>query len=788
MQAQGRLMSGRSWWAKWGRGLALLGLILLGSAAFTGAAAQENSLEAFRGQQLYDRGLALLKAGKSREAVPLLHQATLLFPGNRRVMADYVLALVWAGDYPQAVAYYRSRTHDLGDIGYLHKNLAKAFYEVQDFTRARELYARAWQADPRDEEAFKGLIFSLSRLEKFTEAVRVWEQARLERLIKPAILGVMKVYLLEKLGASEAALKTARVSGMKDEGLLERLEGDKAVNRLRWEEKDQALVLLEAQVARQPKNIRARQDYLVALRKKDRMQEVLQQFALLQKETREIPYWVNEAVADAYLYLRKPRQAAEYYRLVLIQHPDEPFEPLKGLFYSQVEMREWRSAAATLDRMQEYIKKRQRRLEGKYFSMAAAQQFEFQNNEAMRLRGLFLLYQDKNKKAAEYFTDTLARAGLFTGFRDGLAQARAYQQKPRRALEQYQVSQGVDDKDKDSQIGMAYALNTLNHKAAARKIAGDLYRRFPTNYHVINLYETLWVEDRPYLSFDYYFTREYQGAMEHYLVSEFNCPVNLRFRIFSQLIWQTGKEDQSDGGGGSGQTTWNRLAGGFDWIVAPTLTLRQSVSFDYVRGDDPGSFTKIVWQPSDPLKFTAEFDSFSLTLPIRARAADLQAMQALASVGYTASDLRDMGLTFILNMFSDTNRNYDFAAFFNQTVINHPDVKVRAGFQAGYSRYTDQDVDYFSPPFVYTMMFTPTIHWTHYQYYDRHYRTSFYPRVGFNKQIGYDFFPVAGLTLEQKLKWSKRFTMTANVSYDLRVYDGVYSHVLGAYVGFKKYF
>jgi hypothetical protein len=30
--------------------------------------------------------------------------------------------------------------------------------------------------------------------------------------------------------------------------------------------------------------------------------------------------------------------------------------------------------------------------------------------------------------------------------------------------------------------------------------------------------------------------------------------------------------------------------------------------------------------------------------------------------------------------------------------------------------------------------------------------------------------------------------MTANVSYDLRVYDGVYSHVLGAYVGFKKYF
>ena len=121
-------------------------------------------------------------------------------------------------------------------------------------------------------------------------------------------------------------------------------------------------------------------------------------------------------------------------------------------------------------------------------------------------------------------------------------------------------------------------------------------------------------------------------------------------------------------------------------------------------------------------------------------------------------------------------------------MVNHPDVKVRAGFEASYSRYTKNTVNYFSPLFDYTLMFTPTIHWTHYHYYDRYYRTSFYPRAGVNKQIGYDFYPVAGLTMEQKLKWSKEFALTANVSYDLRVYDGVYSHVLGTYFGFKKYF
>lgn len=786
MQGTGRLVGGAGMSVRWGKGMVLLLVLLFGSAEVSCAVAQEAAQETSEGQQLYDQGLALLKAGKSREAIPLLHKATTLFPGNRRVMADYVIALVWAGDYPQAVAYYRSHEADLGEVGYLHKNIAKAFFEMKDFKRAQQLYAKAWQVDPRDEEAFKGLIYSSSRLENYAEAVRTWERGRLEKLIKPATLGEMKIYLLERMGTSEEALKAARESGFKDEGLLERLEGNRAVTRLRWEETDQALALLEAQLARQPKNLRARQDYIVALRKKDRMQEVLQQFAHLQQENGEIPYWVNEAVADAYLYLRKPRQAAEYYRLVLLQHPEEPFEPLKGLFYAQVEMRAWQEAAQSLERIKENLHKRQKKLEGKYFSIAEAQRFEYENNEALRLQGLFLLYQDKNKQAAEYFTRTLAQAGLFTGFRNGLAQARAYQQRPRRALEQYKVSQSVDDKDKDSRIGMAYALNTLNHKAEARKLARELYRRYPTNYHIINLYETLRVEDRPFLSFDYYFTREYQGATEHYLISELNFPVNPIFRMFTQLVWQTGQENQS--GADSGQNSWNRLAGGFDWIVFPSLTLRQSVSFDYVRGDDPGSFTRLVWQPNDPLKITAEFDSFSLMLPIRARAVDIQAMQALAAVTYTPSDLRDFGVKTTLNMFSDTNRNFDFGAFFNQTVINHPDVKVRAGFQAGYSRYTHQNVDYFSPPFVYTLMFTPTIHWTHYQYYDRHYRTSFYPRVGLNKQIGYDFFPLAGLTLEQKLKWSKKFTVTANVSYDLRVYDGVYSHVLGAYVGCKKYF
>ena len=355
----------------------------------------------------------------------------------------------------------------------------------------------------------------------------------------------------------------------------------------------------------------------------------------------ETPYWVNEAVADAYLYLRQPGKAAEYYRLVLSQHPDEPFEPLKGLFYTQVELRNWNAAATILEQMDDYLQKLQKRLEGKYYSIAQTQSFENEKNENLRLQGLFMLYQDKNQQAVDFFEDALARAGLFTGFRNGLGQAYDYQQRPRRALEQFKISQGVDAKDIDSRIGMAYAFNTLNYKVAARALAQDLYRQFPTNYHVQNLYETLQVEDSPFFSFDYYFTREFQGAVEHYLISELNAPVSPTFRVFTQLIWQFGEDIET-----TQKSSWNRLGAGFDWIALPTLTLRQSVSFDYLKGDEPGSYTKLVWTPTDPLKITGEFNSFSLALPIRARAAGIQGKQATAGVTYTHSDLKGLWRTF----------------------------------------------------------------------------------------------------------------------------------------------
>jgi len=746
-------------------------LILGWSPGPVGAAPPPAEGAAARGQELYSQGLELIRAGKNREAVPLLEQALPLLPGNRHVMADYTANLVWTGDYQRAIAYYTAHLDALHDIPYLQKHIAKAFYEQRDFLRAREHYERAWQADPRDAEAFKGLIYSCCRLKDYTRAAAVWETGHRRRLVSTEALISTRVFILEHLGVSGEALKAAREGSLDDPALLTRLTGDVAATRLRWDEFDEALALLEGQLAQDPENFRARGDYLVALRQKDRMTEALQQFERLQQAGKPIPYWVHEAVADAHLYLQHPEQAIPFYRLVVEELEGRSFEALKGLFYCHIELSQWREAQDALERLTALVEKRGSPNE---------------KNEVANLKGQLLIYQDRNKDAATNFVTYLGQAGLNSALRGGLGQAYLNRGWPRRALEQFKIVQSTDPDDKPSRVGKAYALNELNYKDEARALARELYTRYPTDYHVKELRENLRVEDSPYLSTDVFFTREYTGATEYYLVSELNVPFNPYFRVFTQMIRQAISDrppDEEDI-----FYAWNRLAFGFDWIMLPQVEVRQALSFDYLTGRDFGSFTQVRWRPTDPLRITAEYDSFALNVPIRARATGLRAKRPAGEILYNESDLRNYGLRWALNLFADDNTNPDLSVFFRQNVLNEPAFKVWAGAQVSYGRYTKQDVPYYSPVFNYQVLFTPHIHWIHYQRYDRKIRSSFYFRGGLSKQIAYDPYAVGGITYEPTLQWSKSFEVKANVSYDTKVYDGVYTHVLGAYLGFKKYF
>lgn len=726
----------------------------------------------------YDQALLLVREGKNQEALPLFERALAATPENPKLRADYVLCLVWTDHHRKAVDEYLAHEKDLRVIPYVHRHVARAFYELRDFSRARELYGEAWSLDRSDEEAFKGVVLSSLRLGDLQGASGARDQARRERRISGETLRTMEVYMLEAAGAAPEGLRVAREGKGTDAGLEESLRIDAAVMRMRWGEVDAALAEFEDILSKNPANDRARRDYIVALRKKDRMEEALHQYEILKKSGVEVPHWVTEAVADACLYLRKPEDAEVFYRKTLEKKPEDPFTALMGLFYTYVDLRRWEEAEETFRQVESLLERKKKELE-RDPNILNRKRYLAEQNEAVAAQGWFLLYQDKLAEGQGHFERYLREAGFDTGLRAGLGHAYLWRHRPRRALEQFEVAENIDPNDRTVLTGKAWTLNTLNRKGEARALADQLHGIHPTNLHVRDLRDSLQAEDMRRFVPEAWFSKEFDGATEYWLYGTLEIPWSPTFKPYVQVLRQ---ETSQDVDGETLRADWDRVSLGFNWIVTPEILWRQAFGFDYLKGGDVGSYTKLTWWPTDPLKISGIFDSFSLAVPLRARVYGITGKTAALDFNYIESDPREYGLTIGSNWLSDDNINPFGRVRYSRNVYNHPDVKVRMGFQFDYSHYTDRDVPYFSPEHDFTLLLTPTVFWTHYHRYDRRWRSGFYPRAGVDYQTDYDFYPVAGITYEQWIVLSKTFQLTWNVSYDMKVYDGDYTHVLGAYV------
>jgi biofilm PGA synthesis protein PgaA len=727
-----------------------------------------------KGEVEYRRALALIKQGKNSEALPLLETARRQDPDNPRLLADYLAVLVWLHRYDKAINLYEAQKNKVKGIRYLYRNMAKAFYETGDYHQAHTLYAQAFSFDHADVEALKGLIFSGCKLHIYQQALQAWLTAYQKKTIPLASLEPLRIYLTQHMGAPTLTLQYAREAGIKDKALLETLIGDVAAERIRWEEYDVAIGILEQELQEDPNNYRARCDYILALRDKYRMKDALDQYQILEKSGRPAPYWATEAVADALLYLKRPKEAEKFYKITLERSPlKAPINTYLGLLNTYIELREWDQGDQARDRIEDFLKHRKLNFVEKY--------------EAWVALGWYLIYKDQLQEAQDYFDAALQEAGLNPGFRSGLGDTFYFRGWPRKALEQFKIALTVAPQDKSTRISKAFALNALNYKYAARELAAELYRKYPYDLHAQNLYETLRVEDMHRVWSDARFVNEWPGVTEYRFGGGAEVTITPLFKLFSTILHMHSLEETDNT---KYAYSWDRLGFGFTWIMLPSVTITQSASWDYLKSGDLGSYTKVEWRANDYFKATASFDSFSLDIPLRARATGIKGKTALLNLDYRESELRDYNLVLLSNWLSDGNFNPGILLGFDQNIINKPDWKVRLGPEFYYGRYSKDPnvVPYFSPNFEYSLMLRPSLQVTHYNRYDKLIRSNLYTHVGLYREWGYAFYPIAGVRYEQEIKASKTFWLKWSVGYYTRVYDGEYTNAVDGFLTINKKF
>lgn len=602
----------------------------------------------------------------------------------------------------------------------------------------------------------------------------------------------LRIYNLAALGATSLAEQEIMDRGIKDEELRDFVEGNYAVDQLRWDQAKQARFILERKIKENPKNIRARYDYLIVLHDLKEMQKVLLQYEEIKSLTQEVPPWVLEAVADAYLYLEKPQKALEIYDQVLAQ--EKRLNSLVGRFYALQDLRAWSKAEEALQEIEKFLKEQKpekwlkvARLldDGWYLSHEERLKEILEYYETcfgyLETKGWFLIYQDKLKEAEKFFASYLSRAGLSLEFRNGLAHTYLYRGRARQALEEFKIMENINPEFQKALNGMALTLNALNYKKEARDLAQKLVARYPTNKHILNTLKTFQVEDMWNFYAEGGFIQENPGAREYWAKFRLTEPLVPVFKLFQEILWQEATEADTN-------FTWNRAALGAEWIVFPELTWKQAVTFDYQKMRDWGYATTLYFWPIDPLRLTAGFDSFSTTIPVRARAAGIDGQNAYLNIHYLESELRHFGATVGADWFSDDNQRIYGQLYYDQNIFNHPDFKIRLGGEIYYGGYRKRDVPYFSPPEEFSFLLTTGFHWLPYLFYEKEVRSSLYGRIGMYKQRDYSFYPIGGVTYEMRIKLSKTFYLQGSISWDQKVYDGSSTGVWSGLLSLSKSF
>lgn len=721
---------------------------------------------------LCEQAGSLMKQGRTVEASTLLHTALEGNPKDRCLTAQYLAALVQLGAYDKAKQLYLQNRDMAEGMRSVSRDVAAALFHTGDYRGARRLYEDAFEFDNSDAEALKGIIFASCKLDEYATAEKYWQIGSSQGNIPGYILAELKVYLLHRMGTPFMALESAQQAGIKDKDRMGTLAADAAAKRVKWDEFDTAIRILEEELRLQPDNVKAKHEYIVALSKKYRMKEVLEHYSSSEKMDAPAPYTVTEAVADAYSYLKQPKEAEKFYKIRLEQNPVAPFRPHLGLFTTYTTLREWAKAEQEWKNIENLI-------ENNEVSW-------MEKHEALTARGWFLIAQDRLAEAQSFFESQLREAGLDPGFRSGLAHTYAYRGWPHKALEQFRIAENVKPEDVPTRAGMAQTLSDLDQNREARNLASELYRTYPYDLHVKDVYETLRLKDGHVVGGDARFINEAPGATEYRFQLNAATGITPMFRIFADVLhmraYETVRDARSD-------STWDRVGAGFSWVLTPGFTFTQSGSWDYVEKADFGSTTKIAWNPDDHFKVSAGYESFSLDIPLRARALGARGQTGLLELRYHESDLRDYALFLQSNWLSDGNSNPSAVLGFQQTVINKPDWKLRVGPEFYYARYSKNAdaVPYFSPMFEYSLVLKPVLQITHLERYDKSFRSYVYADVGAYKQHAFNVYPIGGFAYAQELKTSKTFSVRWMAGYGARVYDGRYSNVLEVLLTLNKH-
>lgn len=232
----------------------------------------------------------------------------------------------------------------------------------------------------------------------------------------------------------------------------------------------------------------------------------------------------------------------------------------------------------------------------------------------------------------------------------------------------------------------------------------------------------------------------------------------------------------------------DRVGVGLRYRFDEQFLFDQEFSADVLESGQGGSTTRLVYEPRDAWRFTAAYASFAETIPLRARAAGIDARQGSVNAAYERRDYRWEALAGIdYYDFSDTNQRTDLYASAGYAYEMRARREQRLFLEWSRSRNTLDGAVYFNPSYDNSI---GLVHRTDFVYDSRYRRHADHLWVSANAytQEGFGTHGRWALRYEQDYDFDESRSFVVGAGIERNVYDGKYETEGRLYLAYRQRF
>ncbi|MFJ1299186.1 poly-beta-1,6 N-acetyl-D-glucosamine export porin PgaA [Pseudomonadota bacterium AL_CKDN230030165-1A_HGKHYDSX7] len=730
------------------------------------------------------------RAGRSAEVIEVYESLGVAIPLPAEALAVVARAYRDEKRWNQALGVYRKGAvpfpHD--DTFVLGETMVLA--DAGQVADAISLGQRLVAAAPRNPDRRLALSYGYARAQLPYAAL---EEADRAYQLTPGRNDVKRAYVfaLQRAGLPGAALRVARADpGLLTAAQLRRLEGDEAAELVRMAGlparneterhivADRAIARLDAQINEWtplgPEAagdvLRARIDRLHALYVRGHMREVVAEYEALQAQGVNVPRYVNNDVANAYLYLRQPDRAQALFQATAT-HPtaasDEATDRLvthTGLFYALSENERATEAVASIDAVQDNFDP---------WLYYKGQEMRMPNDlhlEASRAAAQARLLAGDTRGAQARFDDFVREAPYNSGLRAGRADVLLARERPREAERELKMAETLSPRSLAVEVGQGYTALSLQEWRQADLLAEDVITRYPEDLSARQLARAVALHHKSELQVtatrglanDSAVAGDGETAVETVLYSP---PISDDWRVFAGLGYATGKFEE-----GKGRYRWART--GLQWRVRDVTVEGEVSANNYGFGTKPGLRLTGALDLDDSWQVGASLDWRSRATPLRALTNDVSSNSAAAFVRWRADERREWTFLASPARFSDGNNRYTLGVQGRERLYTAPTLTADLNLDVFASRNTLRDTPYFNPRADLTVL--PSVQVTHMlsRRYESVWTQTAAVGAGLYSQRDYGTGGILTLSYGQRWQANDAFAIGATATAISRPYDG----------------